>query len=552
MPKRRAPIAPILSIEMAVMAVLLVAHPAHAQANQAAQETAAAPRIRVDSFRISGNTLLPEVVLQNALAPFKGERTLAELKAAAAAVQAVYAEQGYGGVIAYVPPQQGEPGVATIEVLEGRIAHVTVVGNTRDSTAQVRRSLPKLQEGQTPRPAQLDAQVAQANQNGVRQLAVTLEPGAARGEIDARIGVTEVPTSRWSVGLDNTGTEQTGRSRANLGGQFGNLTGLDDLFSLQAQFAPEHLSRVAVLSAGWRFPIYSAGLTLDLMAAYSNVDGGTTGTVAGPLQFSGKGEVLGVKLGGALPRLGEFTQRLTAGVDHRVFLNDCSITGLPAGACGSSGASVAVTPMQLTYELQAPGQGDRPALALSVSAVANLNPGGPHGAPADFQAVRPGADPDYQLVRVNGMAQFALPADWQVSLRGSGQGTGSGLVPGEQFGLGGANAVRGYEEREVTGDQGVFGSVELIGPNLAKSFASARLDQLRLLAFFDGGRAWNKLGTACLGTQTRCTLASAGFGARLQAGGWQLKLDLAEALKDGTLTHQHDAFLHFQLSYEFQ
>ena len=548
MPKRRARIALILSIETAVMSALLAAQPAQAQGAQAA---VADPRIRVESFRISGNTLLPEVVLQNALAPFKGERTLSELKAAAAAVQAVYVEQGYGGVIAYVPPQQqGANGEATIEVLEGRIAHVTVTGNARDSAAQVRRSLPKLQEGQTPRPAQLDAQVGLANQYPGRQLAVTLEPGAARGEIDARIGVTEQPLSRWSVSADNTGTTQTGRMRASLGWQGANVAGLDDTLSLQAQIAPQHPSRVAVFTAGWHAPIYSAGLAFDLLAAYSVVDGGTTSTVAGPLQFAGKGEVFGARLSGALPRLGDFTQTLSAGVDHRVYLNDCSITGLPAGACGSSGASVAVTPLMLEYQLQAPSEGMRPALALSVSLVGNLDPGGSHGAPEDFSAVRPGAPHSYQLIRVNGMAQFTLPAGWQLMLRGAGQGTGDALVPGEQFGLGGANAVRGYEEREITGDQAVFGTTELYGPDMAK-MTGDKLDHLRLLGFVDGGRAWNKLGTACLGTQTRCTLASFGFGARLMAGGFQLKMDLARTLKNGTLTERHDTFLHVQASYDF-
>jgi len=547
MPKRRARIALILSTEMAVMAALWTAVPAHAQANQAA---ASDPRIRVESFRIQGNTLLPEVLLQNALAPFKGERTLAELKVAAAKVQALYAEQGFGGVIAYVPPQQGAAGEATIEVLEGRIAHITVLGTARDSAEQVRRSVPKLQEGQTPRPAQLDAQVALANQYPGRQLAVTLEPGPERGQIDARISVTEQSLSRWSLSADNTGTSQTGRMRASLGWQGANVAGLDDTLSLQAQIAPQHPGRVAVFTAGWHAPLYNAGLAFDLMAAYSDVDGGSTSTAAGPLQFTGKGEVFGARLSGALPRLGDFTQALSAGVDHRVYLNDCSITGLPAGACGSSGASVAVTPLMLEYQLQAPSEGLRPALALSLSLVGNLDPGGPHGAPVDFEAVRPGAPHSYQLVRVNGMAQFSLPADWQLGLRGAGQGTGDALVPGEQFGLGGANAVRGYEEREVTGDQAVFGTAELYGPDIGKSLDD-KLDHLRLLGFVDGGRAWNKLGTACLGAQTRCTLASFGLGARLAVGGFQLKLDLARALKNGTLTERHDNFLHVQATYDF-
>lgn len=545
MHKNRARFALALSIELVVMSAALT--PISAARAQAVAEA----RVHVDEFRVTGNTLLSESLIQGVLAPYKGDRNLTELKAAATALQSLYVAQGWGGVIAYVPPQDGPPGVVTLAVLEGHITRVVVLGQTRDSIERVRRSLPKLKEGETPRPAQLDAQVMLANQNPARQLAVTLEPGATQGEIEAHITVTEQPNSRWSVGVDNTGTKQTGRSRANLSWQGADVAGLDDTLSLQAQIAPQHLSRVAVLSAGWRLPIYSAGLTLDLMAAYSDVDGGTTSTVAGPLQFSGKGEVFGAHLSGLLPRWGEATQRLSAGVDHRVYLNNCSITGLPDGACGSSGASVAVTPLQFDYQLQQPVQGSSPGYSLSLSAAANMNIGGPHGRPADFQAVRPGSDPDYKVLRANAMAQLPLPADWQLSLRAAGQATDAGLVPGEQFGLGGANAVRGYEEREITGDEAVFGSAELYGPDLAHAL-SKRIDHLRFLAFADGGRAWNHLGSACLGAQTSCKLASVGLGSRLAAGSFQLKLDLAAALKSGTLTERHDVFLHVQASYDFQ
>src|SRR5512140_4030564 len=79
------------------------------------------PRVAVSEFIVTGNTLLPQVALDEALARFKGERTLAELEQAAQAVQALYRDAGYGGVVAYVPPQKGEPGRATIVVLEGRV-----------------------------------------------------------------------------------------------------------------------------------------------------------------------------------------------------------------------------------------------------------------------------------------------------------------------------------------------------------------------------------------------------------------------------------------------
>ena len=521
---------------------------AGALAGQAWAQTDATARVQVQRFAVSGNTLLPEGSVNAALDAFKGSRSLAELKNAAAALQAAYAKAGYGGVIVYVPPQDpAEAGVVTLKVVEGRIAHVTVSGNQRDTAAAVLNSVPAIRPGATPQPQRFDAQIALANQNPARQLAVTLEPGAAQGEIEARLVVTEQPQTRWMLSADNTGNEQTGRSRLNLGLQQGNLFGSDASLNLQAQMAPEKPSALAVLSGGLRVPIYSAGLMLDVVGAYSDVDGGTTSTAAGPLQFSGKGSVLGFRLGTALPRSGEFTQRISAGMDWRDYKNNCSITGLPAGACGSSGASVSLTPVSVEYQVQWNGASP---VGLQVSYATNTALLGSYRHAADVDAVRAGAPLRYKVLRANLVGQLNLPASWQIGLRAAGQYTNDGLVPGEQFGLGGANAVRGYEEREVTGDLAFFGSMELRGPDLGSPDGAVR--HLQFLAFGDAGKVWNRLGSACLGTQTACSLASVGLGARLSNGPWALRLDLAESLKAGTSTERHKAFLHVQASYEFQ
>ncbi|MBV8503128.1 MAG: ShlB/FhaC/HecB family hemolysin secretion/activation protein [Paucibacter sp.] len=511
-------------------------------------QTDGPPRLQVQRFDVSGNTLLQPAGVDAVLEPYKGSRSLTELKHAAAALQAAYVKAGYGGVIVIVPPQeQREVGVVALTVFEGRISHIVVTGNQRDATAAVLRSVPALTPGVTPETRRIDAQVALANQNPARQLAVTLEPGAQTGEIDARVAVTEQPERRWSVSADNTGNPQTGRSRANLGLQQANLFGGDSTLNLQAQIAPQKPGAVAVLSGNLHTPLYGAGLALDVAAAWSDVDGGTTSTAAGPLQFTGKGRVLGLRLGGALPRSGDFSQRLAAGMDWRDYLNNCTITGLPAGACGSSGASVSVSPIALEYQAQ--WSGALP-FALQLSFASNTGLFGSHRQAADVAAIRSGAPLDYKLVRLNVMGQMDLSAGWQIGWRGAGQGTGSGLVPGEQFGLGGANAVRGYAEREVTGDSALFGSAELRTPELGS--AQGWLRHLKLLVFGDTGRVWNHLGSACRGSQTRCNLASAGVGARLSDGPWSVRLDLADALKTGTSTRRNDTFLHVQAAYEFQ
>ena len=53
------------------------------------------------------------------------------------------------------------------------------------------------------------------------------------------------------------------------------------------------------------------------------------------------------------------------------------------------------------------------------------------------------------------------------------------LISGEQFGLGGAYSLRGFEEREVTGDKGMQATVEVYAPPLKY--------KVQLLGFVDGG-----------------------------------------------------------------
>jgi hemolysin activation/secretion protein len=536
---------PWLLLATAIVAPVAVAA---APAAPAAPAASVPVRLAVQAFQIEGNSLLPEAELQTALAPFKGERNLAELKQAATAVQSLYRQAGYGAVIAYLPEQQGAQGVVTIKVLEGRLARVVVLGNQQFSAENIRRSLPLLQEGQTPQVQRLDAQIQLANESPVKQLAVVLEPGTQQGEVDARVTVTERQAQRWSLNVDNTGNHQTGDYRVGLGYQNAALWDRDHQLSLNAQTSPGHVSQVKIFSASYRVPFYAQGLSLDLYGAYSNVDGGSTSTAAGALQFNGRGRVLGLRLNKLLPHVGEIDQRFTLGLDQRAYLNNCAIAGLPAGACGSAGESVTVQPVSLEYQIQRGGAWPSGA---NVALVHNLGLGGGNGSQPNFDAVRAGARRHYTVGRVGGFLNGALPQDWRLQTRLSAQFSPGALVPGEQFGLAGAMAVRGYEEREISGDQGVMASIELMGPDLGK-LISESVQGLRLLAFADAGRVWNRRSTPCLGNRDVCTLASVGVGLRLAAGPLQLRLDVAKALKPGTRTQRHHFGAHVQAVYSFE
>ena len=540
---------------------LLLAGPAqvHAQAEPQPQPqpqpqplaNTAAQRVTVTGFAITGNTLLPLAGLMATLDRFKGERTLDELKRAAFAVQEKYREAGFSGVIAYVPPQSAVNGVATIAVLEGRLKFVEVIGNKQFSEANILRSLPLLAPGLTPQVPRLDAQIQLANEHPSKKVAVLLEAGAQQGEVQAHITVTEAPVQRWVASLDNTGNAATGRWRASLSYLHSALWQLDHQLSLQFQFAPEKPSAVAVFSASYRVPFHAQGMTLDAYAAHSNVDGGSTASAAGAVQFSGKGVVLGTKLTKYLRRWGEVDQRVALGFDRRAYINACSVAGLPAGACGAAGESVTVHPLALEYTAQRAGA---MPVGVNVSVARNLGLGGAHGSDANFDAVRPGAKRKYTQLRASLTGDLALPQRWLAQLRVSGQFSRDALVSGEQFGLGGAYSVRGYAEREMLGDSGVAGSAEIYTPELSRLKTGVGADassSARLLAFVDAGHVRNRLGTPCFDAATRCGLASVGVGLRAATGTWQFRLDLAQALRDAQRTKRHDFGASFQVVYSF-
>ena len=86
--------------------------------------------------------------------------------------------------------------------------------------------------------------------------------------------------------------------------------------------------------------------------------------------------------------------------------------------------------------------------------------------------------------------------DKLLSLRGALQLTQDALPPSEQFRLGGAQTIRGYQEGEYLGDYGMQSSVDLYWPlplvpeNWRFPFSDKKLkEQVQLVGFFDIGTA---------------------------------------------------------------
>ncbi len=466
-------------------------------------------RFDITGYRVEGNTLLKDKEVQSVLVPFRGkQRDFADVQRALEALELAYRKAGYGAVQVFLPEQELQSGVVVLRVVESRIGKVDVTGNKYFGTENIRRSLPALKEGQTPNSRALADNLRAANESPVKQARVVLRPSAQENEVDAKVEVEDESPWRVFSTLDNTGTDQTGRTRFGVGLQHANLFNRDHVATAQYITSPEEPDQVSIYSLGYRLPLYGLGDSIDVFAGYSDVDAGTTQTPAGPLQFSGQGTVYGARYNFLFARHGEYEHKMVLGADYRVYDNVCSVGSFGAAGCGAAGANVRVHPVSLGYF----GQWARPTEQMSFYLTAAHNiPGGTDGSDADLALARPGATADYTIFRYGFNLGKASRSDWQVRLRMDAQYTEDALIQGEQFGIGGWNSVRGFLEREIASDRGFSGSLEFYTPNVAPR--SIGVDDLRLLVFYDAGVV--ELNDPAPGDVTRQSISSAGLGLRM-------------------------------------
>jgi len=499
-------------------------------------------RFDISAYRVEGNTLLKEKKIQSVLAPYQGkQRDFGDVQRALEALEGAYRQAGYGAVQVYLPEQALERGIVVLRVVEPRIGKVEVSGNKYFDTANIRRSVPALQEGQPPSSRALADNLRAANESPVKQARVVLRPAQQENEVDAKVEVEDDKPWRIFSTLDNTGTDETGRTRLGIGLQHANLFNRDHVATLQYITSPEKQDQVSIYSLGYRLPLYNLGDSVDLFAGYSDVDAGTTQTPAGALQFSGKGTVYGARYNLLFARQGEYEHKLIFGADYRIYDNACSVGSFGAAGCGAAGVSVRVHPGSLSYEGQLTGRSSQTSFYLTV--LHNI-PGGTDGEEEDLDAARPGAKGDYTVLHYGVNYSMAFTSDWQARLHIDAQYTEDALIQGEQFGIGGWNSVRGFFEREIASDRGFYGTLELYTPNIGPHIKWSGIDNLRLLAFYDTGSVTRNHSAS--GDIVDQSISSAGCGMRLGIQkNLSVRVDSGWVINEGGTQHKGDVMVHF-------
>ncbi len=513
MPTR--PQALLAAVMMTVSAMALAAEPAEV-------------RFPIRAFEISGNTLLASDAVHASVQPYTGsERSFADVEQARLALQALYQEAGFGAVQVTVPEQEVTGGVIRFRIIEAKLARIDIQEGQHHDRANILTALPELREGRSPNTRSLARSLALANESAVKQTLVTLNTGSQVGEIEAKVAIKDDKPWHGFVSAENNGSEGSGGDwRVSAGLSHGNVFNRDQLVAVQAITSAEHPEDVQILGGYWKIPLPAQGDAIELSGSYASVSGNIT-AAGGSLAYQAAGYAAGARYVHNLEPIGDYKHNFSAGLDYRLVETEQNIT-----------PDYSLTPLSVAYSGSRLTPEAQTRFALSYA----RNLGLAHlGSEARIVA-NGGQERDYGVARASLSHNLSFKNGWEVLFAANGQWSSEPLPGAEDFGLGGAASVRGFEEREIAGESGLRAGVEVTTPVLLKQNNSA----LRLAGFADIGQVADEV------TGADTDIASTGLGLRLRiADSALVKLDAAYVLDGGGVRDEEAGRIHASLVWGF-
>lgn len=488
--------------------------------------------LQVDDYEIEGFNPLSNSRTRSILRPFTGELAgISTILEAATTLERAIQDEGYALISVIVPEQPVSGRVIRLQTQGFVIANVESTGNEHFSDQNILRSAPSLARGAHPNLEPLQRSLSVANLHPFKRVTLNFVSRERDSrEIDVNLAVQDREPRQFFAWLNDTGTDDTGEYRLGLGYQHGNLFDRDHVGTFTFTTSPDQIEDVRQFGLNYRFPLYRAGGYVDLLAFDSDID---TGRVAEVFDVAGRGRTYRAAYTQLLPKRGGYSHKAYAAVADKLFDNDITFQS------NDLVADVRSRPLELGYEFK--WQRERVTLVNDFSWRRNL-PGGEFNDEDDYDASRAGADRDWQAFAYNGSVQVTAGA-WRVVGGVRAQLADEPLIAGEQFGIGGQNSVRGFEERELTGDKGYSVSLEVWAPQY-RSFS--------FLGFVDHGRIERE--DPLPGELDSAGIASAGVGMRWRSPQrhWSVRVDAAHVI-DGSgpagATQDGDSRLHFTLVY---
>jgi hemolysin activation/secretion protein len=452
----------------------LISPPPITQVQSAPSQIAQA--IPIKRIEVTGSTVFDAAKLDPIIKPLEGKETTEEqLTAAANAITQLYISNGYVTSQALYTPQSAVNGVAKIQVLEGKVEKIEVVGVNAVNPDYV-RSRTELGVGTPLNTNNLEDQLrllrADPNFTSVN---ASLKAGSQNGLSVLTITVVEANQLAGSVSFDNYSAPAVGSERMGAGLSYRNLLGWGDVFS--ANYYRTTTGGSNQYDLGFSIPVNPMNGTVSLRFAPSNYR--ITQSPFDAFNIRGNSEVYAATYRQPLIRNPREEFALSLGYEYQrgqTFLfNDLAVPfGIGPEADGTSRTSVFKFGQDYTSRDTEGTWSLRSQFSLGTGLFGATYVTTPSAAFLSWLG-------QIQRVQVLGSDTILISSlDTQLSA--------DPLLPSQQFVIGGGQSLRGFRQNVRSGDNGIRLSVE-------SRFVVARNEDgrtvLQLAPFVDVGSVWN-------------------------------------------------------------
>ncbi|MBR1332537.1 ShlB/FhaC/HecB family hemolysin secretion/activation protein [Bradyrhizobium ottawaense] len=452
------------------------------------------PQFVLRGVNVSGAHTVSQDRIAAIYQPYLGKQvSQADLAAIAGAISDLYRAEGFHLSRAIVPPQDIADGRVRIQVIEGAIVQAELKGDGAEQFG-VRPMLGPVLAEQPSRLATLERQLFLINgRPGVRITDTALEEiGGTTGRFRLTV-VLKTWHAFSSFGLDNLGSSSVGPWQSYATGAFNSYLTPGDTLAVNLSTIANDPRQLGFARLSYDTPVGVDGVRLGASALYSAVrpgdarrlDSDITTTEAFELRASvvplqSQSSTLTLTAATTFSNVSEHDRYGPWYNDH---IRTASLTADYRLQDRFGGTNLAT----LTYR-----QG------LDIFGASHFD---------DDLLSRDGASSNFSVLNLWFTRYQTLNDTWSLRLSAASQTASRPLFTSQQFYLGGVAFGRGYGAAEISGDNGLAGSLEL------------RFDQklnfrywtgYQLYAFGDGGAVWNDGYRLSDGL----SLASAGAGVR--------------------------------------
>lgn len=449
----------------------------------------------LSAVTIAGSTVFEPSELARSYEDFLARSvTLAEVREVARRITKIYQDSGYVLSRAMVPPQQVLSGRLLVRVVEGYVARVGFQG----ATGQEELLSPFADKITSVRPASLgsferylllindlagitviDSGLRSLDEEGAYELTITID-------YDSIDGVAY---------LDNRGTPAAGRLQGWLSGGTNSFLGLGERLQLGFFTIPNQPSELRYVEMSYRQPWGAEGVILSATASGALNDAGADLAAA---DTEGRSRRFILRADYPILRSQSGRLSLSGSFDYLDIQED---------SLGSTNFEDRLRVLRVGLDFL---RGD--SWKGTTSLVVELGQGlGILGASQGGTAALSRSDGDgvftkvtARLLRIQGIGE-----KFELRMAIKGQYAADALLSAEEFALGGGEFGRAYDFSELTGDDGLVGSIEA---RFGEVVNHELLKSIQLYGFYDLGAVWNDDAPSDAGADS---LASAGAGLRV-------------------------------------